>query len=192
MNYEGFSDLLENLFSIFRQNPPNRVQAEIIYQRVRHIPEPAMVDIFKYIEDTCDNIPRNLPKAIKAGWNQWMESHPERIERNQRECAACGGDGHLIAYKDGYSWAFRCGHCDNWQGKTGDAMRLATVNQIMDAGYYFKAPPKPDKAKMSRFIRPATLEKMVNRLGATLAPEPAYKEHDDYGNVYPYRKKTAA
>ena len=191
MNYEGFSNLIENMFSLFRQSPPNRVQAEIIYERVRHIPEPAMRDIFRSIEDTCDTVPRNLPKEIKSGWQQWVSSHPDRIARKETPCSACGGDGHLFATKDGYSWVFRCGHCENWRGQSGDSLPMATTNQIMEAGYYFNTPKPASKDKMQRFIRPATLEKMVNRMGGTLAKEPAYKEFDDRGNVYPYRRKTA-
>ena len=48
----------------------------------------------------------------------------------------------------------------------------------MNAGYYFSYPEAPEKGELEKFIGKETLEKLVARFGATLKPEPAYREHE--------------
>jgi len=184
--------MLQELFLVYRQAPPSKSQSDAIYERVRHIPDQAMRSIMKNIEDNCDIIPRNLPKAIKTGWQQWREANPERIVHDRTECRACGGSGHMHVMKDELSYVFRCGHCENWRGESGEGVPVATVDQVMEAGFYFPDRPAVSADQIRKFYPKKLVEARLKKLGASPEPEPAYKEFDDRGNVYPFKNKRTA
>jgi hypothetical protein len=75
-----------------------------------------------------DDWPRNFPKTIRALYWAWRREQPKEIE--DRGCSKCLS-GSLHAKKDGYSFAFRCGHCNSSPAN----YHTATRYQLEEQGY---------------------------------------------------------
>jgi len=83
--------------------------------------------------------PRNIPAAIHSAYSTWLRDQPKDYQ--SRGCAHCLG-GLLHARKDGYVYAFRCGHCNSsetpYQTRTRD--QLAQQGYTLDWQRDFRGP----------------------------------------------------
>jgi hypothetical protein len=89
--------------------------------------------------------PRNFPAAVKAAYSIWLKGQPRYCE--QSGCSKCI-NGLLHAKKDGYAFAFRCGHCNSNQA----AYHTATRYQLEEQGYVLDWQHDYDKPVDSRFM----------------------------------------
>jgi hypothetical protein len=72
--------------------------------------------------------PRNMPAAIRSAYSTWLRDQSK--DYRSRGCAHCLG-GLLHSRKDGYVYAFRCGHCNS--SETPYPTR--TRDQLAEQGY---------------------------------------------------------
>ena len=61
----------------------------------------------------ANKYPDNPPQAIRKLWYQWLEEHPDRQKKEEAGCDECEA-GFLYASKKGYSFVFRCEHCNSF------------------------------------------------------------------------------
>ena len=129
--------LVINIFSYFgyekKQNEIDN-KVNIWFSDLEFIPNEAIDFIFNGLKEN-DNIPKNLPKAIKAIYYVWENNNPSKLIYVKDNCPTCEQKGYLIFEKSGYNFLARCGHCQNWRNAFGEnAAQILTTNQIMDLG----------------------------------------------------------
>lgn len=123
MELSKFNELIQNLFHYFDRKQPGHEQLRLWFSEITHIPN--MVVDFIYQKITRDNeaMPKNIPMAIKAGWEEWKKLNPAKVMNYQvTDCKVCGSIG-LMFYrkkekpKSGirYEYCACCPDCENWR-----------------------------------------------------------------------------
>lgn len=104
---------------------------------VEHIPSEPLEWINKQIM-AGDTWPRNLPSAIKKGWHDWWQAHPDRRAKDRiLGCDGCHLGYIYVSYFEAgmgnwYDTTFRCANC---RPKYPRDMAIATVEQLLREGY---------------------------------------------------------
>ena len=142
MNTQDFErglKLLDQRFRGGRATPEDT--AYVYYERLKHIPSEPFMKICEAMVDDMRSFPS--PSDIKKGWYAYLERHPEKRARyDKTHCDLCfAASGVIFAKKHiedlgaKYSFAFRCGDCQNWMGELGAGIPMLTVIQVEDLGY---------------------------------------------------------
>lgn len=113
---------------------------EILYDELSFIPTEAWPDMITMALGQWDTWPRNFPKMVKQLWYDWQGEHKAEYEKT--DCQYChDNSGIIFATKQDektkwpYSYAFRCGHCENWRGQLGKAIPRHTVTELKEQSY---------------------------------------------------------
>lgn len=159
MKEEELRDSIAEIYSYFRyaEMPGTRV-IEAWFKKLKYIPEWSL----KYIvNQVCEleSLPRNLPKAIQALYEQYKREHPE--ETILKACPDCHSHGYFIVRKwepdYGYhaEYIVKCGACSNikkhinaeyftWRKEDEvhrDKMAVASFQELKDKGFEIKILP---------------------------------------------------
>ena len=127
MERRYFDKAIERLYLYYQlQRQPDGRILDVWFDKVKSIPNEAATWICNYIERTQTSLPRNIPMAIKEGWDEYLRSNPnKRALNDQASCKDCGGRG-LLWYRQAdertgmkYTHVCRCAKCDNWQRHVG-------------------------------------------------------------------------
>lgn len=142
MRYSEFDETIKVIFSYFGKKWPARNQVELWFEKVKAIPEEALIRITQHITDQ-DRLPSNIGNAFHAGCEIWRKEKPENPILVSKLCNYCDGTGLLYGVKKQnnypYQYVFRCGHCENWQGKLGGFAPRATISELIQNGYEVNA-----------------------------------------------------
>jgi hypothetical protein len=130
---------------------PSEQQITLWLSQLEHIPGAALNWILPDLYQEHDNLPRNLPKAIKEAYAKApIESRKHIVKVH---CDQCNGNGHFrIRYEDSMKqmvWGVAiCKACDNWRvdfGKNSyDIMLKSYPRQAELAGYEVKLCGRPE------------------------------------------------
>jgi len=127
MSPELFQEKLELMCKWFKKSM-DEDQAQILYERIRFIPDEAFREIVDQMIETMKYFP--LINDFKMAWRDWISQNPTKIidpdQLIQEECSECGGTGMLDVWvhppesvykgeKLWYSIPFPCGFCNNWK-----------------------------------------------------------------------------
>jgi hypothetical protein len=122
------ADLINELWSYFRTTEPPEKSVEVWINDLIDIDlNSAGYFIINKIKH-LDKFPNNFPGTVKSFYFQWRREQPK--EKSELGCSKCI-NGLLHASKEGYSFAFRCGHCDSSMA----SYPTATKYQIEEQGY---------------------------------------------------------
>jgi hypothetical protein len=110
---------------------PNADTFEIWQDEIGKFPE----EFYAWAWDTCksreERLPENLPRYIKALWQEWVNRNPLKVERKEFQCRQkhCQ-QGFLFAVKGHNNFVFRCLECNGLEdypaipGSTMHALEL--------------------------------------------------------------------
>ena len=95
-----FQDMLHTIYATFGRSVPSQDIRDVLYGRVREIPDEVCAHI---VERICDQerLPQNMSREFRNAWADWRAKNPTRILRP--DCPACrntgvrdvwGPDGH--------------------------------------------------------------------------------------------------
>ncbi len=123
-----FKEQVDLLYKYFRLKAlPDQDTLREWYSDVEDIPTESFDGVCHWMKREFDSMPRNVPKAIWAGWFKWRAEHPEKRQFDERTpCSECEGRGLLFArYRDKEtkeicSTFFVCAKCDNYRRHIGD------------------------------------------------------------------------
>ena len=115
-----------------------------IYQEVSWIPNEAWPEIAQYAIEEWEKWPMNIAKALKHQWGEWLNRNRDKRAKKAQymeQCEVCGGEGLIFGSKPdesgvNYTYAFRCGHCTNWDGKYSNLIKRKTLQQLQEEGDY--------------------------------------------------------
>jgi len=140
LTLENFKMAVNELYFYFRMQsmPPDEV-IKLWHKDIQHIPSPAMDHILKFIKDK-DNMPRNLPKAFKAGWFDFIKNNQKQVIVEREPCNDCGGDGLHYVRVFGYNYVQPC-HCINSKRHLDGSIRRMSRRQLEDAGFEYMPLP---------------------------------------------------
>lgn len=131
---------LDRLARWYNKKPFDADQMEMWFDILGHVPNEAWWEIINSCIENEKFMP--TPGALKDAWSTWIGKRPEkRVSLYEKKpCSFCDGTGILIYLIDQqgislpYSYAARCGHCQNWRGEYGERIPLKTVNEIESEG----------------------------------------------------------
>lgn len=128
-----------------RDKMPKPETKELWFDKIKGYQALEIEESFEKMKGTLDNIPFNLPKALKqavfevnrakaAPTNQW---------KNYGPCEGCNGSGAFIVLmysKCGspYTPIQYCSQCDNWLNYCNSPGMRISANELAGAGYHFK------------------------------------------------------
>jgi len=116
MRYAIFQTELAKLSKWFHKTLTDEY-AQILYERISHIPDEPFGDIVRDITDSERYWP--TPRRFLDGWRDWQDGNRSSMipESEWTDCPACGGSGILCVWRYGkdvgtwYSYGMRCGEC---------------------------------------------------------------------------------
>lgn len=116
MRYAIFQTELAKLSKWFHKTLTDEY-AQILYERISHIPDEPFGDIVRDIMDSERYWP--TPRRFLDGWRDWQDGNRSSMipESEWTDCPACGGCGILCVWRYGkdvgtwYSYGMRCGEC---------------------------------------------------------------------------------
>jgi len=80
MNDDNFKEIIYTAYSYFRSSSlPSREVQEIWYNELNYLEDTSTSYIIQQLTK-LDNLPRNLPKAIKAFYYDYKRSHPKTTQ----------------------------------------------------------------------------------------------------------------
>lgn len=175
MNSIQFETSMDRLYEYFDRKTPGNASLTQWHKKCEHVPHMAMDWIIGWMTDNMDSPPRNMGKAINAGWYRYQESNPNKIARyNETPCDECRGKGILwysFIEKDSgvrYQHNCICASCENWKlhfnPLKGTGMRL-NKQDLLDKGYRLEGPSKdiPD------FTPKASLKVLAASVGESIS-----------------------
>jgi hypothetical protein len=147
MEISEFRKLLIWLYDYYNRDPKSvsSRKVETWFEDIARIPDEATDRVKAFIKDEYDDVPKNLPKAIKRGFGLWLQENPERraFRRDEKDGAACfarGCDAGLIHARrfDDQSgawvvYAFRCAACN--PGGNGYSIPSTSAMDLEAKGY---------------------------------------------------------
>jgi len=138
-------------FSYWRMEKlPSEQQVNLWHTQLEYIPNGALNWILPDLYREHDNLPRNLPKAIKEAYSKAPIESRKHITKVF--CDQCNGNGHFrVRYEDTMKqmvWGVAiCKACDNWRSDFGknafDMMLKSYPRQVALAGYEVQLCGKP-------------------------------------------------
>ena len=150
MNETQFINEIESLFDYFVRRLPKETAVLSWYQKIKTIPHRDLKLSIEYVKDNNDNIPQNIPKAIKTAFFTINRSKNSDMEIKPLEhCEYCNSSGAFkLLLKN--QWGNRyepivfCAHCKNWLLWTNDhTLRRTTVYKLQERNIIFKPSNKP-------------------------------------------------
>ena len=141
MDTDKLRPLINRIYGYFNKRAISEKQIELWAKELEYIPAETSSYIYKEIIKH-DKIPTNVPKVIKAIYQQWRNDNPDKVAFKQEDCEHCNGSGGLYFQIKGYDFMCRCGHCQNWRGSYGENIaKIYTVLQIEAMGGLFIKTP---------------------------------------------------
>jgi hypothetical protein len=119
MDQYVLGQMIKNICRYYGKSEPKAETLSEWMKDLSNIPNEPITWIESKIK--ANRYPDNPPQAIRKLFYQWLEEHPDRIEREQAGCPECT-HGWLWASKNGESRAFRCRLCNNQGNQPGIAV----------------------------------------------------------------------
>jgi hypothetical protein len=150
MNYDEFKSALNDVFNYFQAKAVEKYVLELWFDQVKHIPNGAPLNAIIADMTNLDTLPRNIPKAMRSGWQTWMNANQDRITRQRQDaktkCGHCGGFGliHFAGDDQGskYQYVCRCPHCRNWEDQVSADLPTYSREFLQQHGYQIIEIPK--------------------------------------------------
>jgi len=159
MEPKAFGNLVFDFYDFFQRDkkPTSDIIKKWLHQ-ISGLSDYEIKSSFVYMENTYDNIPRNLPKAIKASAfaiNQEKGNNDVQF-KSYGDCEDCGGSGIFklrISDKMGY-WLepiVYCGACDNYLNYCNDPGDRMKAAELEASGVMFKPYNKTLRYSRAKF-----------------------------------------
>ena len=179
MKIDTFNDAMLNLHDYYGMKEPSKRKRNIVFERVKFIPEESVEWIISKIEDEMDSLPRNIGKAMKLNYQAWLITHKNKIQVLQpTKCDECKGYGLLwySAFNEEmglrYNHLAVCAKCDNWRkhGTERESLGYSTTKEeLLSRGFQLEGPTKD---RPTADIRKPVKE-MVANVGKSIRDMPA-------------------
>lgn len=143
MTYDEFEKAVYGFYDYLHYvKEPNPDAIGRWFKRVEKIPSIAIPYIVNFFEDSCDTVPRNIPKFFHKAFMYWQQNNPCERAYQQKPCDECGGAGVLwygVHEPTDDLWHDRmciCACCDNWRLNFGrvDRFKRATRAELKAQG----------------------------------------------------------
>lgn len=132
MKFEYVKALATSVYGYFNRKYPNDMQLELWGKELEHVPEETREYIYNELIK-ADKIPGNVPKAIKAIYQQWRKDNPDKVAYEFDFCEYCNESGAMRFDLKGYVYECRCGHCVNWRKSYGENTALIYTTLQIEA-----------------------------------------------------------
>jgi len=175
MNLGQFQISMDSLYEYFDRKTPKHPTLIQWHKKCEHVPGKAMEWIIGWMTDNMDSPPRNMGKAIVAGWYRYQESNPNKVIRfEETPCEECRGKG-LLWYSfipenqknriEGYCI---CGKCDNWKQYWPSLPArefVSTKDMLVEHGMKLEGPTKDVPVSSVRI----PIKDVVKDIGTSIA-----------------------
>lgn len=180
MTQDEFTQAAREIAEFLGATAPSATRLFAWHRKVQFIPSEAMQFIQARITDESDTMPKNLPKAFRAGFDVWLKQNPDKVAKEEQGgCSACeGGVLFLEREKDGKKET-ACVFCRCFQGNAGVVGR-ASLYDMQSKGWR-SAKPKTI-APVQEDDREKVAGHMSGARDATRDPDPL--RYDGYEARY--------
>jgi len=162
---------LADYFGMTRTFSERRI--ELWYRMVHWVPAEALDWIRDKIMEKQDSMPRNVPKATRFWWGQWLDANPNRRAREEKiQCDAPGClNGYLFLVKpverEGFPPYEAIAFCDRCAATrrlcAGDHPALGNLKGFLDKGFTLPAGMYAERA-MKKLV---PIDEMVGRVAGS-------------------------
>lgn len=150
MTYDEFKSALNDIFNHFQAKKPDNATLNIWFEQVEKLPAGEPLSFIGDRIRDLDSLPKNIPKAFKAGWNEWLNANQNRIAKQRLDaktkCGHCGGSGliHFSGDDHGikYQHVCRCQQCRNWEDQVSGDLPAYTKEHLQQRGYQVIEAPR--------------------------------------------------
>ena len=175
MNITQFEISMDRLYEYFDRKTPNNASLIQWHKKCEHVPQMAMEWIIGWMTDNMDSPPRNMGKAINAGWYRYQESNPNKVAKyEEKPCVECNKKGLLwysFIEEDSvvrYHHYCICAACENWRlhyNTLNGAGARMNRQDLIDKGYRLEGPTKD----MPDFTPARSLKKLAASIGESIS-----------------------
>ncbi len=150
ISFEEFRTSVDDFYDYLgRDKKPSNVRLGSWAKKLSSHSGEDIRESFSWMKDNLDNIPYNLPKAIKNAIFMISRSKPTSQSQTFKphmygHCDDCEGTGIFkLLYFDKYNNRSEviqyCSQCDNWRYWTNSPGQRISKNELIEAGYRFKS-----------------------------------------------------